>query len=312
MKPPKPLGLFVPLDVDFAADEKIVDSSVTAEHVFIRALALCKRTLSDGVVTSSQLRRECEKLDPLELGGALEELVSVGLFVRLGDGRMSIASWLKRNPSKGDLVLDRDNRAKRSELGNHRRWHEAKGVTDPSCELCFPRSIPISHKESLGESHKESHNESIIGKGSHSEGIGKSEGRHSERKPPPERGDNAEAVAAEILRNAGFATKTPTAGETQTVARALARGWPADYLRNLGTEAAVKAHSNPKGYIDSALNRCANHELPPPPKPDEQLITCPDCRGDRFDYNDNGDLIDVDCQRCDNKRRIPLDQTADY
>ena len=50
-------GLFVPLDVDYADDPKIIEAGPLAELLFVRGLAFCKQQLSDGHIARSQLSR---------------------------------------------------------------------------------------------------------------------------------------------------------------------------------------------------------------------------------------------------------------
>ena len=49
------MSVYVPLDVEYASDDKIIEAGPMAELVYVRGLAFCKRTLNDGEITRAQL-----------------------------------------------------------------------------------------------------------------------------------------------------------------------------------------------------------------------------------------------------------------
>jgi len=147
------MDLYMPLSVEFVSDDKIIAASIHAEHVFVRSLAFCKRTLNDGQFTVAQIRRECEKLDRWHVDEACAELVELGLFDN-NDDRLSIPSWLKRNPSRAALEAAKDAKKRGGIEGNHKRWHVGKhGTPSAGCELCFSSVLASATRtESVTES----------------------------------------------------------------------------------------------------------------------------------------------------------------
>lgn len=128
--------LYVPLDVEFATDPKILDAGPLAAYLYVCSLAYCKRSDEAGNIHRSQLR-----VLALGLPGRAQQyadtLVKVGLWAETPEG-WEIPSWLKHNLSP-DQLEDRKATAKaKSELGNHRRHHEQKGVRVADCSHCYP------------------------------------------------------------------------------------------------------------------------------------------------------------------------------
>jgi hypothetical protein len=145
--------LFVPLIVDFASDDAVLELTINGEHVFVRSLAFSKRTQSDGRVTVGQLARECEKLDRSDVESAVDEPVQVGLYDVDGTG-FRIRSWLRHNPSRDAISAKKDAKRLAGAIGNHNRWHTGpSGSPKADCELCFPSVLaPAIRTESLCES----------------------------------------------------------------------------------------------------------------------------------------------------------------
>lgn len=136
--------LFVPLDVNFQDDDKLLAVSAAAELVYIRAMALSKRLLSDGYIAPSHLRRLCDKLDdrPEDLA---DELVDRGLLAPL-DGGYRIVAWMKHN-KPADEIREASENGRRGSLI---RWHNEGKHDDqsadgcPKCEKASPPSSPPS------------------------------------------------------------------------------------------------------------------------------------------------------------------------
>lgn len=130
-------GLHVPLDVEYAADDKIMDAGPMAELLFIRGLAFCKRTMSDGKITDRQIASVALGI-PAPKKHA-QRLVEVGLWTRGGDHWL-ILNWLKYNAPAADIEAARDMAKENGVRGNHERWHlDNDGVLvkpSPKCPLC--------------------------------------------------------------------------------------------------------------------------------------------------------------------------------
>lgn len=114
--------VYVPLSVDYADDPKIIAAGERAEVLYVRALCLSKRILSDGFVADVQLSR-------FGLSGVharARRLVEVGLWARVDNGYQVVA-FLKRNRSRADVLADRAAEADRK----RRERSRVRPDTDP-------------------------------------------------------------------------------------------------------------------------------------------------------------------------------------
>ena len=132
--------LFVPLDVEFATNDRILAAGPLAAYLYVCSLAYCKRQGDrdgrEGFVHASAL-----KVLAVGFPGKAEKhasaLVDAGLWQAV-DGGWVIPAWLKHNKSTDQLAADKQAAKEKSILGNHRRHHEAKGEKSPDCPLCYP------------------------------------------------------------------------------------------------------------------------------------------------------------------------------
>ena len=125
------MPLFVPLDVNYADDDKIVAAGPMAELLYVRALAFVKRARSDGHLHDGQLPIVAARIPrPRQLA---DRLVDTGLWERNGTG-LYVSAWLKRNPPVADVSPAK---SAAGALGNHRRWHlPPDGAPNPECPHC--------------------------------------------------------------------------------------------------------------------------------------------------------------------------------
>ena len=125
---------WVKLDDAFPHHPKVLKASPPARYLYVVGLALSSQHLADGHLDAAQA--------PIlhALAGTTDthiaELVAVGLWDPTDTG-WHVHDWAEHQRTR-DTVEAKANAAK---LGNHRRWHESRGVTDPQCEHCNPRSI---------------------------------------------------------------------------------------------------------------------------------------------------------------------------
>jgi hypothetical protein len=130
-------GLHVPLDVEYAADDAIIDAGPMAELLYIRGLAFCKRTMSDGRITDRQLSSVALGINAAKKHAA--RLVEVGLWTR-GRDHWAIVNWLKYNAPAAEIEAARDMAKANGVRGNHERWHlDENGVLakpSPKCAIC--------------------------------------------------------------------------------------------------------------------------------------------------------------------------------
>jgi hypothetical protein len=145
---------------------KVVGLSHAAFRLYIESICWCGRQLTDGKVPAAAMRR---------MGGwspaAIKELAAAGLF-EMGE----VAHWLIHDYTEHQRTADEVAQYRKAKklagtTGNHERWHLARGLRDPDCELC---SVP---DESRDGSHVRSHIASVDGR----EG-----GRKQHRKTSPE------------------------------------------------------------------------------------------------------------------------------
>jgi hypothetical protein len=133
-------GLFVPLDVEYDSDDKIILAGAMAELLYIRSLAFCKRTMKNGIVMKSQLIVIARGIKGAESVAA--KLVLVGLWRDEGD-KWTIPAWSKRNKLAEDIVADKEAKKAASIRGNHERWHVGDDAKkSASCPLCYPKPDP--------------------------------------------------------------------------------------------------------------------------------------------------------------------------
>lgn len=138
------MRLFVPLDVDFPDDPAVVALSLEAELLYLRALCLAKRTLTDGAIHPGHLRRLTDKMStaPELLAG---ELVDAGLWTNAQVG-WQIRSWLEHNRSADEITqeLDRRRTAARERT---RRWRE-RGTPDPD-SVTRHRDVTVTSQQNV-------------------------------------------------------------------------------------------------------------------------------------------------------------------
>jgi hypothetical protein len=139
-------GLYVPLDVEFASDDKIMRAGPLAELLYVRGLAFCKRTMSDGVITREQLAIVARGIGKPYWQAA--RLVEEGLWNATGSG-WEVVTFLRRNKSKLAIETDREVRRNAAQKANHDRWHVGdQGKPSTSCPLCRPISDKASDTKS--------------------------------------------------------------------------------------------------------------------------------------------------------------------
>jgi hypothetical protein len=118
--------MYVPLDVNFPDNDRVVGCSLAATGLYVVALCLCKRLQRDGDLSKRLLRRYGDG----DEDALVAELVAVGLFEDAGDA-IRIPAWLGHNQAS-DEYMSSDKGSRMA----HTRWHEGRGVTKPGCSWC--------------------------------------------------------------------------------------------------------------------------------------------------------------------------------
>jgi hypothetical protein len=95
-------GLFVPLQANFFADDRIVQCTPLVQLVYLRGLCIAKQAGTDGVVTYAQLERESGDIP--DLNACVTELTKLKLWKQKSDrnttATFTIAHWLAHNRSQ--------------------------------------------------------------------------------------------------------------------------------------------------------------------------------------------------------------------
>ena len=100
--------LYVPLDVGFFDDGRIVRAGERAAFMYLKLLALVKMREADGIIEPEQLAR----LHIADWRKRLVRLLEEGLLVEMEDGNYLLPSWSKWNELSHERALrlanDRD------------------------------------------------------------------------------------------------------------------------------------------------------------------------------------------------------------
>ena len=134
---PKPGRLYVPLDVNFF-DGDGAGLSDEAQLLFLRIIALSKRMMSDGRITRAQIARIAPAMDAT----VCDELCESQLCF-CDESAIVVRSWAEWNDTASAIEERAEVKRSAGTLGNHKRWHEARGLTDPRCRYCDQSAIPI-------------------------------------------------------------------------------------------------------------------------------------------------------------------------
>ena len=125
--------LFVPLDVEFATDPKILQAGPAAAYLYVCSLAYAKRAGTEGHIHANQL--QVVAIGQKGAANLAATLTAAGLWERTETGWL-ITAWHRHNLSGDQLVERKQTQRTRAIAANHARHHLARGVTSPDCELC--------------------------------------------------------------------------------------------------------------------------------------------------------------------------------
>jgi hypothetical protein len=142
-------GPYVPLAVGYRDNDRVLGVEPLAELLFVRGLAFAKEKFQDGfigrrqVITFSHDIAHQYMVDPDDL---VSQLVDVGLWSSV-EGGWLIEGWTDWNTIESSRA---------GKLGNHVRWHERKGVVEPSCEHCSTGRLGATSPPNRGDDRGES------------------------------------------------------------------------------------------------------------------------------------------------------------
>jgi hypothetical protein len=114
------------VDDRFYSHPKVLAISLAARGLWVSAGAWSSDHSTGGVVPDNALAI---------LGGTpklADELVTAGLWRRIR-GAYRFHDWDRYQP---DAMAEKDRKSSAGTIGNHRRWHEKRGIQDPNCAHC--------------------------------------------------------------------------------------------------------------------------------------------------------------------------------
>jgi hypothetical protein len=127
---------YVPLDVNYAEDDKVIEVGPMAELLYVRSLAFAKRAKKNGRIENNQLSSFAMRLPRVR--GLSDQLFDAGLWERNGTG-LYVSAWLKHNAAVEEQA---EVKSVAGKLGNHRKWHVGpEGKPSPDCKICVAEGL---------------------------------------------------------------------------------------------------------------------------------------------------------------------------
>jgi hypothetical protein len=114
------------VDDRFYSHPKVLATSLAARGLWVSAGAWSSDQHTAGIVSDQALAM---------LGGTPElaaELVAAGLWKRSKGGHR-FHDWASYQP---DAIAEKESKAIAGAIGNHRKWHENRGIVKPGCAYC--------------------------------------------------------------------------------------------------------------------------------------------------------------------------------
>jgi hypothetical protein len=155
--PRRARNVYLPLDVEFFDNEKVLTAGERAGWLYIAMCCRAKRLLTDGILSEQQI-------DRLSIPGwrrRLSDLLRVGLVLPTDDGRYLIVGFLERNLSAEQVeqVREKDRKRKGFQTDSERNpdgiptdpreekrsSERREGSSRHPAEVCPHGAEPISH-----------------------------------------------------------------------------------------------------------------------------------------------------------------------
>lgn len=128
------------VDDSFYGHPKVVGLSDSAKALWLCAGSWAARYQTDGKVPADVPAQLCE--DPER---AVNELLAAGLWGRVKGGGYRFHDWAEYQPLRSQTAGLRLAKRRGAIAANHRRWHIARGLVEPTCELCDQPERPPEH-----------------------------------------------------------------------------------------------------------------------------------------------------------------------
>lgn len=257
-----PKGLSVPLDVNFFDHPKVLEAGEKATMLYVQALCLAKRTLSDGFVSDAQIKR----FGLSGVAARAHTLRQVGLFRRDDEqGGWWIHDFLEWNRSRAEQEAIV---AKRKQAGR-------KGGRPPN-QVGNQSALQDGNQDAKQAGNPEEKRSEE--KRSEVENTTTTTG---ETQDPPSTGrgggvdfdDDSATGASAIARRAHTVMRYPAAPGpklTEAAATALGRGWTSEQILAVAAEAADRPDvASPAGWWAKKITEAR----PPRPEPDPDGAT---------------------------------------
>jgi hypothetical protein len=132
--------MYVPLDVNFPDDPKIMDAPLEVVGVYCMALCVAKRLPTDGVLTESHLRRLGAD-DGIIAALLASDLVRADVSGR--PGHVQITSWLTHNESQAEIESKRQTDAQRKRAARRKRPENVRSDASTPSENVQPLDTEV-------------------------------------------------------------------------------------------------------------------------------------------------------------------------
>lgn len=251
------------VDDSFHSHPKVLATSPAALGLWVVAGSWSSANLTEGFVPDHVFPRLLPGSEPLA-----KELVANGLW-RRERGGYRFHDWITHNPTRSEAIAARAKQSSGGAIGNHRRWHAKRGITDPACRYCQEKQdrgtdrVPDGGSESHPNPRPVPSRPEGTGTGSLSSSFTDRDARAS----PDD--DKINQTIIDLLADLTGRTVTPEWADA--VRRQLLDGRQVDHQARYVTKAI---RERPRDFLPSGgpPAKCEIHLLPQP---------CRGCAGDR-------------------------------
>lgn len=125
----------VNIDEHFPIHRKVARLTDQAFRLYVSAICWASRNQTDGALSPVDLPHVAPGMRRRER--AVTELVDAGLLIETGSLGWVIHDYLEWQPSRTVRRAMDEQKSASGQLGNHRRWHEQRGIRDPDCKHCI-------------------------------------------------------------------------------------------------------------------------------------------------------------------------------
>lgn len=135
------------VDDSFHSNPKVLAASPAALGLWVVAGSWSAQNLTEGFIPKHVLPRLMPRPDRFA-----HELIKLGLWVDQANG-YQFHDWADYNPTRSEALAVHERKSSGGSIGNHRRWHEARGRVDPACRYCRPTDRSTDHTSDRSTDH---------------------------------------------------------------------------------------------------------------------------------------------------------------